>query len=585
MSVTQNLVTASFLALALLAAVMRWRHRSTTTAWVLWMFVALALGRGVAQLLPPDPSGALLLIGRVPALAVLSFPYLLFRFAASLEPVGRRAEAVAATGSGAVLLATLARPWGGFPEAAEQAYLVAALTYWTALSGWVVWRLWRAGRSQPSVIKRRVWTLATGAAFLNVALIVAGVDREGALTSVVESVAFASSVLFFLGFAPPRAIRSLWRRPDEQTLWRVERELVAATTRRDVISYMLPRISWLLGGDGAAFIDRRGGMATEGEPSSRLDHVRRQLTTTTPVTGEPLLTEGVVVLGLREGRLGIVASPYTPLFGRDELELVQGLGTLVDLALSRAELYDRERRARDRAESLREELEALVYGLSHDLRSPIVSVLGYVECLVEDYSDALDEEGRRFLSRLQTNTTYMDELISDLLELSRVGRVPDDPEPVDMTELCEQISKELEVAHPAATFEVESLPTVRIDPSRARQLMTNLMGNAAVHSGRDDVTVRVITREPTHPGQGCVAVVDNGKGIPDDFRDRVFGIFEQHSPKSSADRPSSGIGLAMCRKIVEQADGHIWVADSTVGADIRVQLPLAGGATDPEAVR
>lgn len=588
MDVTQTLVTVSLIALALLAAAMWWRHRSNTTAWVLWMFLALAMGRAVGELLPADPTGPAALLARVPGLAILMFPYLLLRFAASLEPVGRRAEALAGAATGAVLLtsALMPRPAAGAPDPAwYQLYVAAALTYWTMLSGWVVWRLWRAGGRQPSVIRRRMWTLAAGAASLNIALIIVGVDPTGAFTGLVEVVAFASAILFFLGFAPPRWVRLLWRRPDEQALWRVERDLVAATTRDEVVSYMLPRVSWLLGGEGAVFIDRKGSVATDGAPSRRIEHVRRQMADAEPATTEPTLADGVVVVEMHEGRLGIVASPYTPLFGQDELELIKGLGTLIDLALSRTELYDRERRARGRAESLREELEALVYGLSHDLRSPIVSVLGYVECLIEDHSHLLDEEGRHFLSRLHSNTTYMDELISDLLELSRVGRLPDDPEPVELGELCEHIAKELHAAHPSASLEIESLPTVSLDNARARQLMTNLIVNAVIHSGRPDVTVRVLAHEPQRPGWACLAVADNGKGIPADYRDRVFGIFEQLSATSGNDQPTSGIGLAISRKIVEQADGRIWVADSKVGADIRVELPLASSAPGPEAAR
>lgn len=570
----QLAVVVAFVLLAVLSVRLWWRHRSPQTTWLAWTFGSLAVGVAAGQLataLPAVASGVRWM-GRI---AVVAFPYLLFRFVASFQPSHRRLRQVAGVLAGAVIATTVfvPPPSPGDRPSWYALYVLGVLVMWTALSAWVVWRLWRSGHEQPTVARHRLRTLALAAAVLNAALILAGISAtasEAILTRVIRGTALASAALFYTGFAPPPIVRQVWRRSDERALWRAEGELMAATTGREVVSSMLPHISRLLGGGPVLFIDEDGANLTHGEVT---DSMRAQLSGQTFTSGEVTVADDIVALGLRGGRLGVGITAATPLFGSDEIELLGWLGTLMDLAWARSELYDREQQARARAEALAGELESLVYGLSHDLRRPIVSVIGYADCLSEDYGALLEGEGLHFLARLRANVEHMDRLVGDLLALSRVGRIDEDPEPVALTAVVGQVAEELARQFPNATIEVAALPVVRMDPARARQLFANLVANALIHGGRPDVTVRVA---PAADG-AAIAVTDDGRGIAEHQREQAFALFERLGAGGDDSR-GSGIGLAMCRRIVEHAGGTIWIADSDHGTDVRVQLPTASEA-------
>lgn len=578
MEMLRVVVAAAFALLALLTARLWWQKRSRPTAWLAGSFGALALGLVSGRVVGLLPETVQFVLDRASRVVLLAFPYLLFRFTASLDPPRRGIRAVAATLAGALVTSSALVP-SPPPDSRPAWYLVfvvGALLAWTFLSAWVVWRLWRSGERQAAVARRRMRTLAVAAAVLNLALIVAGATSTAGTPPVVvatiQSIALLSAVLFYLGFAPPGFVRAAWRSKDERALWRAESGLVAARTRDEVVRGLLPHISHLLGGGPVLFVDRFGEERTYGDPSARQ---RERLASTHPLLEGAQVGEDAVVLNLQAGRLGVASSPFTPLFGTEEIELTQWLGSLMDLALDRVELHERERRARAMAEQLTRELESLVYGITHDLRNPIVSILGYLDCLAEDHGDRLDEEGWHYLTRLRTNASYMDRLIADLLALSRIGRVSEDAETVDLTAVAEEVGEQLRESWPEATITIDRLPSVLINPARARQLLTNLLTNALVHGGRADIKVRVESVEAERNGLGCFAVIDNGRGIPEAYRGKVFGLFERldHGDKSGDE--GTGIGLAMCQRIAIQAGGSIWVAGSSGGADVRVQLPLA----------
>jgi signal transduction histidine kinase len=578
MEILRTLVAVAFVLAAAVAVRLWWQRRSAPAAWLAGAFTVLALGVVESRLTTFVPGGLAVVLERLARMAVVAFPYLLFRFGVAFHPLGPRPRRAAGVLAAALmaLSALIPQPAGDDVPAWYAGYVLAVVVVWTLLSTWVVLLLWRSGRGQATVARRRMRTLAVAAAVLNAALVGAGISATAGapapVPELIQSTALLSAGLFYVAFAPPPFVRAAWRRVDERALWKAERDLMAATTSTEVVTSMLPHISHLLGGGGALFVDRRGRQLSYGSPPPSLrDHLARD---DTPV-GESVATSSYVTLSLRSGRLGVAASQVTPLFGSEEVELAGWLGTLTDLAMNRAELYDLERQARARAEELTGELEALVYGISHDLRSPIVSVLGYLDCLDEDQGHRLDDEGLHFLARLRVNAEYMDRLIADLLELSRVGRVEEQPEPVELSSLAEEIAAELSRDHPAATIEVGGLPVVRMGQTRARQLLENLMANAVVHSGRPDVTVRVATVESNGSGEACIAVSDDGQGIPTPYRDKVFGLFERLESTDKDAGSGTGIGLAMCRRIVEQLGGRIWIADSDSGTDVRIQLPLA----------
>lgn len=233
-----------------------------------------------------------------------------------------------------------------------------------------------------------------------------------------------------------------------------------------------------------------------------------------------------------------------------------------------AGMYAREREARLLAERAREELESFTHAVSHDVSEPLLAILGYVDLLQREHGDSLDAEATMYVDRISNNSRYMNALLADLLELSRVGRFLTEPEILDLDELIAGLAAEIGITDPGVSLRMEHLPVVEMNPVRARQLFGNLLRNAVEHSGRGDVHILVYGRMQTSDSVQ-VHVSDDGRGI--EARDRVFGVFERLHGRESLE--GTGMGLTICRKIVESLGGRIWAADAERGATIVVEFP------------
>ena len=565
-------------------------HRKLSTERSRWLFATFATVAGVVlvSLFIPresaDRSAIHHVVSDLQVIALLLFPYCLYRFAASFGPSAAWLRHAVHGGLLLGVVATLLLP----PRATDEsltpqglAYIVGVLAMWTALSAWIAGRLWRGGRGQPSVARRRMRLLAFATLLFNGALLIAGASTgqgSTATTLVTSMIAWASAAVFYVGFAPPNAVRHAWRQDDERELRRAEAQLMSATTPEEVAQTILPHVSELLGGHGAALIDR------EGVPLATRGFAPHELVDVQATEGETIERDRLVLSLRSGGALVVQASQYAPFFGYEELELLRALATFVDLALSRIDLYEQERRTAKELKRTNDELVALVYGISHDLRSPIVTVIGYLELLQTDSAEQLDEESRHYLNRISVSARYMDSLIRDLLELSRIGRTQTETEAVQLTPIIEDIAAELRRNHPQATFEVGDLPVVTMNPVRTRQLFTNLMENAVRHGGREDITVRVAEAD-SPSGYTSVLVADDGAGIPPQYRERVFGIFERLDQESDTASIGTGIGLSMCRKIVEQVDGSLTIDDTPTGTTFRISVPAAVTQSQKEVQR
>ena len=574
-------------------AVAAWRlHRRLGTVRSRWLLATFATLAGVVwlSLVLPEPgapeSGLVEAARDLTLVILLLFPYCLYRFASGFGSVARAVHVIAHVWLGALIVATLVMaplPSNDEPlDPSQQWYLIAILGYWTALSLWVAIRLWRGGQGQPGVAKRRMQFLSAGTIIMDVALLIAGTrSQQGSAVQIITTLlGWASAGLFLVGFAPPGILRHAWRQGDERRLRRAEATLMGATTPVEVATTIVPHAAELLGGHGAALMDRDGQiLAMRGFTAHTLRAIKDTRTES--------IDRDRLVLPLQTGCLVVQASVYAPFFGQEELELLRSLGTFVDLALGRIDLFSRELETRKELEKTNEELVALVYGISHDLRSPIVTVIGYLELLSSDEHANLGDEAKHFLERIAVSARYMDALIRDLLELSRIGRTQTEAEPVEVSAVIKDVALELQRAHPTATVEVGDLPIIVMNPIRARQLFTNLMENAVRHGGRDDITVTV-SAEAADDGRACIVVADDGVGIPEAYRERVFGIFERLEGGAESGHGGTGIGLAMCRKIVESAGGTIDIASADVGTTLRITL-LAGSTmqshTDVEVQR
>ncbi|MDP9069610.1 MAG: ATP-binding protein [Actinomycetota bacterium] len=722
------LAAAVYSAVAL-AAFRSWRReRGMSGAWVAAAFATLAFIVLQNLVIPDEATGLLAaLISKLTVLGVVFFPYALYRFTTSLKPASPAVDRVASGVALAVALWTLFSE--GFPDEDEgrttlmTLYLVAVVLEFGGLLVTVAVRLWRAGRGQPTLARRRMRLLSVASIGITLALVVAAAqpdDTDVTSDLIVQLMALIAVTLFFIGFTPPALLRMAWRRPEQEALATATEQLVSATTPEEVTANLLPHVTSILGARGAVLLDRDGAVVgAVGETDGG------------PVLAEPeALRPDVLRLDFDFGTVVIWASPYTPFFGYEEVELLRSLGVLTGLALDRSSLYASEREARAAAErasrelqeanagleesrarlaeaqsiahigsftwdtrtdivswsdemyeiyglprgsritytsyfdyvheddrefvqsvvesavqerrpysfdhrilrpdgtqriihargrvdvdatgevigvvgtaqdvtaareaerriatalaserearrsleELNEDMESFVYTVSHDLNSPIIAIQGFSEFLSRDFGEALGEKGRFYIERIQVSSSYLQSLIKDLLAFSRIGRVQTEPEDVALEEVVDQVADEVRAAVPQLKVHLHPLPVVRLNPLRARQLFTNLIQNSCRYAGRSDVEVTVAA-ERVRGDKVSISVRDNGPGVPEEHRKKVFGVFERL--QESGPSEGTGIGLPICKRIVETAGGTMWIADSEEGLDIRFTLPLASPA-------
>lgn len=240
-------------------------------------------------------------------------------------------------------------------------------------------------------------------------------------------------------------------------------------------------------------------------------------------------------------------------------------------------LHDVTERRRFEAELSRKnaELEHYVHTVSHDLRSPLVALLGFTQLLRQDFADRLDDKGRHFLERIEQAGRTMEALTNDLLELSRIGDRSERKALVDPLRVLSIVHAELKPRfeeHGVLLEAPENAPLVLCDRTRLYQIFANLVGNALDHMGavRDP---RISVRVEETPAGHVISVSDNGRGVDPANQERIFEIFQSLGSRRDG-RRGTGVGLAIVRKIAETHGGRVWVESQPgAGATFRVLLP------------
>jgi len=222
-----------------------------------------------------------------------------------------------------------------------------------------------------------------------------------------------------------------------------------------------------------------------------------------------------------------------------------------------------------------DELEHYVHSIAHDLRSPLVSMLGFTRLLRDDYAHQLDEKGAHFLDRVEQAGRTMESLIRDVLELSRIGGATEPADRVSARSVLLQLQAELkprlDEAGVALALPADP-PTLDFDQTRLYQLLSNLIGNALDHMG-DVPDPRIDVDVAETEGGHLISVEDNGHGIPSEQQEKIFEIFQSLGPARDG-RRGTGIGLAIVRKIAEARGGRAWVESQPgQGACFKVLIP------------
>lgn len=255
------------------------------------------------------------------------------------------------------------------------------------------------------------------------------------------------------------------------------------------------------------------------------------------------------------------------------LETARELNTHLEqrVAERTQELFD----ANARLAAANHELEAFSYSVSHDLRGPLRGIDGFSQILIEDEAGRLSPESQKHIAFIRDGVRKMGQLIDDLLNLSRISKADLQAEKTDAALVAREIFEELRATQPerAVEYAADAEIPVRADPALLKILLQNLLGNAWKFTGRREVA-RIEVRGIAEPGCAGFKVVDNGAGFDMSFQSKLFQAFQRlHSAKEFE---GTGIGLALCRRIVQRHGGRIWAEGRPgEGATIQVLFPVS----------
>ncbi len=292
------------------------------------------------------------------------------------------------------------------------------------------------------------------------------------------------------------------------------------------------------------------------------------------------------------GVLDIQSDQYDT-FDAVDVSAMETLSTQIASAIENARLYeqsqqeiaDRKQAEEDLEQAMEayrrsnDELQQFTYAASHDLQEPLRKIKAFGERLEAKCGDDLSEQGRDYLNRMQNAANRMNNLIQALLQYSRVTTKAKPFETVDLNTIARDVLSDLEIRieEAGATVAVDPLPEVEADPTQMRQLLQNLIANALKYRKPDvppevHVSARVVPSEYKKTDLCELSVADNGIGIDPKYHERIFGIFQRLHGRNEIE--GSGVGLSVCKKIVERHGGTITVqSTSGEGSTFIARLP------------
>ncbi|MEA2651693.1 MAG: hypothetical protein QOI85_1414 [Chloroflexota bacterium] len=594
----------------LFVAVLRHALRQPTranldTALLFGSIAALVLVSRFAELTGTDAPIVVPLILLLLNLA----PYAMIRLVADFSGTARWIQV-----AGAVAYAGIAVL--GFAINAQPRLVELAIIAWfLAVGGYAAFAFVRESGRTRGITRRRMTAVAVGAILFIGAIVVVFFEAlaggGGPLGIVGQVAALAAVVAFFLGFAPPSWIRRAWREPDLRGFLERSIHLVGVSDERSMISELEQSAAAAFGARGASigvsdgkravlrYVDAEGAWVEYPDDAfiaGRAFQAQRRVVALDAAASDPenaeqyerSMARTVIAAPITtdERRIGALAiyAERAPIFVEDDLWLMELLAAQTavllearDLARQASELHAREDAAR-----LKEEF---LSAAAHDLRTPLTVVLGQAELLerrlARDPTAPIDAPG---VARIVSEARRLRDLISEMLDAQRLEQPGAlmDRLTLDVRDVVEAVrgrqlehGRALEVTLPADPI-LSSLDRMRIE-----QVLENLIENALKYSaGAELPEIRAWTED----AEARVAVIDHGVGIPPAERDRIFDRFYRASNAQSITDTGMGLGLYICRRIVEEHGGRIW-AEPTAGggSTFTVALPIERPSTpEPE---
>ena len=548
-----------------------WRQRrDRASMWAAIAFGDLALLE-IFALVPNHPGNiSERALGRILIALIVVFPYFLFRFTNAFRKTSRPLAILLLALSAILVTWTFALP--AIPQPGEprsgafQAFVIVFFVHWATLSIVSAASLWRAGRAQPTVARRRMRLLAIASGLLTLAILFAALTtREyGGLSLGAQIAGTVAVAAFFIGFAPPLVLRLLWRRPEQERVQQAWASLLTfAESQEEVASRVLEPGAAIVGARAMAIRNAEGAVVGAWNVPGDVD-----------TAAIPVMWPGarVVTVELQGGgSLVVWTSPYAPVFGDEELRLLQTFGALIGLALDRVRLYQAEHQARlalERADELKMNFIALA---AHELRTPVTTIHGFVTTLHhigERLEPAKRQEVREALVQQTTRLTL---LVEQLLDLSRLDAeaIEIAPEQIDVRTEVEEIVSATATDPQQVEIDVPRDTVAVVDRNVLDRVVTNLVTNAfrygmppvRVHAEQTDRHFRL-------------TVEDVGRGVSPEFVPDLFERFTRSSGQR-AGVVGTGLGLAIARSYARAHGGDLIYEDAEPhGARFRLVLPM-----------
>ncbi|HVB54571.1 MAG TPA: response regulator [Candidatus Acidoferrales bacterium] len=520
---------------------------------------------------------------------LVSQPYLILRVVSHFRPLSRLVR----TGSLGLLVATVALFCVGRPAhgtVATVSVLPVAL-YFFGFEALAVFYLAQESFHRVGVARLRLGAAAVASALFGIAILLSALGSASrAFGALAEVAALAAAAGYLFAFVAPRAVRRLGQRA---AAYGFVSELAAKSTGATAgqLWHQLAVSAEQVTGAVAALVlipDSMGQLqvqaAAGAATSIAVDLVRADQALPTTNSGSPAEVAGGhfvrVSIDPSEPDRGQVACYLTgnPLFGADDIGLVELFGALTLRMVERATLTEELREANTSLAQASAAKSEFLATMSHELRTPLNAVIGFSE-LLQDPQDASNPAlTQEFAGHIRDAGMHLLDLINDVLDLSKVeaGQLELRCEKVDLAAV---VGHTIKLMRPIAerkriTVQVQgpSSLVVWADPARVRQISYNLLSNAlkfTPESGR--VTVSFESADQWV----CLSVVDNGPGVPEADRERIFDAFVQ-GELGGAQKEGTGLGLALTRRLVELHGGRLEL-ESTMGSgsEFRVLLPAA----------
>jgi signal transduction histidine kinase/DNA-binding response OmpR family regulator len=593
----QNISAAAFVLLGAATAASWLRRRDPATGFLALAIVLLSsvtlLARLPALLHVTPP-----LLQQLDLVLFMGSGYALLRFRGSLIPLPRRWHAGACismlAASGLFFAAQVAGSTG-----VVRTLGLLLIAIWSASVVEPTARFWLVARKLPVVQAWRLRTLALGFAGLVAILLFAvgagAFTRQPLVQVVTQVIALAIVPLLYVSFSPPAWLRREWRAGEEEGLRAFMEELLLEPDDDSVVQRGLGWAERLVGGAASAMFDDAGNP----KASHRLEEERLvELASLLPGLADGVVHARVhdadrTLLVLRVAGLSsfstmvIVAGPFTPAMGGDEVRRAQQFASAFMTALDRRRLMEQLRESNQKLHEASKHKSMFLANMSHELRTPLNAIIGFSELLSDAMPEQFDDATRRrFLSQIVTSGKHLLSLINDILDLSKVeaGQMELHIEAVSIPEVVEQVMRTVEplVAKKNIDLQADAAGggTVRADPGKVKQMLLNLVSNAIKFTPEGGSITISAARAP-HSVE--ISVADSGIGIAEADQGQIFQEFHQIDGGPGRRHEGTGLGLALTRRFAALHGGDVKLRSKVGrGSVFTLTLPLEPAPAEPE---